>query len=159
MKELIIRQAEQIDFDKLIPIYNEFIDYHKQFGESFKKVENAADLIKKYHENENQNDNAGLFVALINSELVGFCFCIVQNKPPVYIESIIGEIGSIVVKQEFQRRGIGKQLLNLAFEWFKLKGIKRIETQFVISNPKSSAFWAKMDFTPFIESTYLNLEL
>ena len=60
------------------------------------------------------------FLAYMNEELVGD-FVLIQTDPEIY------EIVNIAVKEEYQGRGIGKQLIQKAIEEAKKLGARSLE--------------------------------
>jgi GNAT superfamily N-acetyltransferase len=173
MTQVEIRKARPGDIEKLLPVYDEFLEYHKQFGESYDKVHHAGQILQSYHTTQLDNEKAYIAVAVTRGDapsgddsgggadavedVVGFCIGSLQEKPPVYAEKHVGEIGSIAVKQGYQRQGIGERLLRQVFAWFKEHHIRRIETAFALGNMKSMNFWIKMGFDPFLQNIFKNI--
>jgi GNAT superfamily N-acetyltransferase len=51
-----------------------------------------------------------------------------------------------------RRQGVGGQLIAAAEDWFRLRGLRRIEVRVAVCNEVSKPFWRKMGFEPFVET-------
>ncbi|MCA9437597.1 MAG: GNAT family N-acetyltransferase, partial [Candidatus Omnitrophica bacterium] len=57
----------------------------------------------------------------------------------------------------FRRKGIGERLFRETVEWFRAKGVDRIELRVVVANEVSTAFWRKMGFAAYMEILRLGI--
>lgn len=150
-----LRQFKEADHETLKALFEEFVEYHAQFDDSFKKIENHGDCFVDYVKSMKNDESKNCIVAELNGEVVGYCISTIEIKPPVYPQPAYGYIDNLCVSAFSQNLGIGTQLFEDAIERFKLKGIERIECMVALGNPKSAKFWRKMKFKPFMEQMYI----
>lgn len=83
---------------------------------------------------------------------------VLQMNPPIFRLKKTGFIGEMFVGEKYQRKGAGTALLKAAFEWFKSKGMSRVELTFLPGNEKASSFWIKKTgFKTFRYTAYKNI--
>lgn len=150
MEKVIIRKCQKQDFNQLKKIYQQCQDYHVETGYDLEKVTDAPEIFIKYVEELISMENSLVLVAESDYDIVGYCLCKIEEKPPVYQNITIGEIDNLAVLEEYQRMGVGEKLFQEALKWFKERGIKRIELMATINNEKSNNFWQKMGFETFM---------
>ena len=86
-------------------------------------------------------NHSRLFVAVRNGDICGFALA--------KLKSDTASVAYLVVKQKYQRFGIGKKLMEAMIEYAKAKGCKLIEALVYKDNEKSKKFHKRMDFKPF----------
>lgn len=94
------------------------------------RIEKRIDIIK------NTNSNTKFFVAKDGEKVVGYC-CAQKFED-------FNKIKSIYILPDFKRRGIGKGLLNKAFEFFEDN--KPIKLSVAIYNQNAIDFYEKLGF-------------
>lgn len=67
------------------------------------------------------------------NDVVSFCLANVADNPPVFIEKQYGLVSDLAVSEPFRRKGIGERMFTEVQDWFKRKGIERIEVRVVLS--------------------------
>ena len=138
-------------------LYEEFVAYHSQFDASFLKIENHGEQFVTYADSFVGCSDKFCIVAEVDNLVVGYCLSMIEQKPPVYPNPQFGYIDNLSVSLKYQRRGIGAALFDDAVKRFKSLNIDRIECYVAMENPKSTAFWKKMNFRPFMAHMYLSL--
>ncbi|MBC7327514.1 GNAT family N-acetyltransferase [bacterium] len=108
-----------------------------------KSVKNYLDWLYK-------GDPSGFFVAIANSELVGFIAC--HSNWEDYREGKVCEIHEFAVSQEWQGKGIGKALLEHALEYAQSKGLKKITLWVGEKNEKAIEMYKKAGFVPLYKA-------
>lgn len=155
--EVIIRPVVESDWSAIIEIFREFVSFHAQRDPHFKKVDGHGEMFADYVRENLRTSNAIMLVAVIQDLVVGYCFALIQRKPPVYSEGVYGYIDNLAVLNSYQRRGIGSLLYGHVLNWFKTRNIVRIELAAAITNEKSTSFWRKMGFKPFMETLFTKI--
>ncbi len=92
-----------------------------------------------------RRDIAGIFIAKINGEIVGF----VASDGNWYSKregKVVGAIHELVVLPTYRKLGIGKELINKAFEYFKERGIDVAELWVGDENREAINFYKKLGF-------------
>lgn len=109
-EELIIRQLEEDDIEK---------GYLEIFDKERKPVSilEAKEIFKK----TNSSPFHKIFIAIINSEIIGSITLIIEPK---FIRNggLIGHIEDVEIKNNYQRRGVGKKLLKKVLEFAENQG-------------------------------------
>ena len=96
---------------------------------------------KKAHINHDVDRNAdGIFVAEVDGEIAGYVTTDVNPK------SKIGDIPNFAVAPRFQRRGIGRQLLETALAYLKQSGMLHARIATLAQNQIGAEFYPKMGF-------------
>lgn len=72
------------------------------------------------------------------------------EPPPAPMEPLrLGIIEQCFVPSTQRRQGTGKQLVEAALGWFKVKKIRRVELSVDVRNQAAEHFWRSMGFEPF----------
>lgn len=102
---------------------------------------------------ENYKNNIGaenerVFIVKDMDEFVAFIHLSIRND---YVEGAIelpvAYIEGIYVKPKFQQKGIARELLNVAENWAREKGIKQMASDVTLINNSSIEFHKKVGFT------------
>jgi GNAT superfamily N-acetyltransferase len=156
---MTIRELKKEDLPQLKMIFREFVRYHEQWDAIFQKVEAAEELWGGYiFESHTQIGDSRVLVAELGDKIVGYCVGHVVEKPPIYAEKLIGEVGNIAVKEEYKRWGIGERLFRAMKDWFIERGVCHVELEAATANPQSVGFWGKMGGREFIKRMVIELE-
>ncbi len=151
---ILVREATTADMEQVRAIFREFVAYHALCDPSFVKVENHDGLFAAYAVESARDGRGMLLVALRGGEVAGYCLGLVQEKPPVYPDPSYGLIDNLAVMERHQHQGVGAALCVEMRRWFHARGVKRIEVCAAVRNPKSTRFWRKMGFEPYIEQMF-----
>ncbi len=148
--EYALRVCQKRDFMYLKEIYLECVELHQKNGYFLKKLPDAPEIFLQYVEELMESADALVLVAAGDKGVMGYCISKVGEKPPVYADVRYGLIDNLAVAEEYQRKGVGEQLFQESVNWFKEKGLSRIELEVAVFNPKSVNFWKKMGFKTFM---------
>lgn len=157
MPEIIYRRAIEKDIPKVVELWKEFIDFHKTRDTFFSRSTEGPENFGKLIAENLQKDNAIVYVAEKNGEVVGHILATIQNYPPAFEIKKYGFVNDLAVASAYRRIGIGQHLFALVKDWFVKMGIRRIEIEVAIANEVSTSFWGKMNFRPYKETRYLEL--
>lgn len=91
-----------------------------------------------------EKDNAAVFVATFNGELVGYVLGWVSQ--PWDYKSERGYICDCFVKEGYRRRGVGKALCREILRWFKSKDINCVEVDIYTDNVASIELFRSLGF-------------
>ena len=94
-------------------------------------------------------------VCIDNEKIVAFSLAHVKQSPPIFQHDKFGFISDIYVIQEYQRKGIGEQMLSEIYNWFDIQGVKRIELRVEPKNDMGYSFWRKHGFKEHVHTLYL----
>ena len=157
MPEIKYREAIKQDIPEIIELWKEFIDFHKDRDSFFSRSEEGPDNFGKYILENMSNEDAIVYVAESNGNVVGYILSIIQNYPPAFEIKKYGFISDLAVASKSRKSGIGLHLFEISKDWFIKKGVRRIEIGVVVSNEVSTSFWDKMGFKPYKRTCFLEL--
>jgi ribosomal protein S18 acetylase RimI-like enzyme len=82
----------------------------------------------------------GIFVTEIEDKVVGY----ITGR----IDAItkIGQIPNLAVLPDFQQKGLGQQLIQVALDYFKAEGMVMAKIETLAQNPVGTTFYPKMGF-------------
>jgi len=156
-KEVFIRQAVAEDVPFIVEIWKELMDFHKELDAIFSRSATGHEKFTEYVVKNIQNEDFYIVVAVDGRDLVGYCMAKISEYPPVLQEQRYGDIENIAVTEKYRRSKIGARLLNEVRKWYLEKSIRRVEAKVSKFNKVSTGFWAKMGFTPYLESVFLEI--
>jgi len=151
------REAIKQDIPKIIELWKEFIDFHKERNPFFSRSKEGPENFGRYILENLSKEDAIVYVAESNGEVVAYILAIIQNYPPAFETKQFGFVSDLAVTSGSRRSGIGMYLFKIAKDWFVKKGMNRIEIGVVVTNEISTSFWDKMGFKPYKETCYLEL--
>ena len=144
-----IREATQIDYKSLNGIFAEVDALHrKALPDIFREPDGPA-RTKEYINGIIANENAGLFVAEHDGQIIGFVHAYIQQSPsiPIMVSRRYMVIDNLVVKKEFRRAGVGRSLLRKVHEWGLDKGVNQAELNAWEFNKTAIGFYKKTGYT------------
>lgn len=154
-----IRNASIDDYEDLCVIYEELDEHHRvNHPELFIKPEDCA-RAKEYLLEIINDDNKALFVAELDSKIIGFaeCYILKSSNFPVIKKREWVQLDNIAVKRNYQNYHIGSQLLSKVVDWTKNKEINRIELKVYSFNSNAYNFYSNNGFIDLNKTMYLNL--
>ena len=89
--------------------------------------------------------------------LIGYLMAEINTYPPIYLRQNYGHIDAISVTRLAQRRGVGRQLLEIVLDWFREQGLERVECSVAVENPVLQGFWKKTGFRGLLETDVMGL--
>ena len=152
-----IRRGDAKDLHGVIELWKELMDFHREIDPMFTRHPRGADNFTKFLMELMDSPDAALFVSEEDGELTGYLLATVSKYPPVFMEENYGMITDAVVTASRRRQGTGEALVEKAAEWFREKGLTRMEMRLVNANPVSSSFWRKMGFQPYLTTLFKEL--
>jgi len=155
---MTIRKANLRDLNVLTSMWKDFIDFHADIDSFFRVNLSAPAMYKTYLKKKILARKARVFISEENGRITGWVMCNIQKNPPIFRIIEYGYIEQLCVIGEKRRKGTGALLLEEAYKWFREKGIKRIELDYLPGNPIGSGFWKKKGFKVFKNRAYLSLK-
>lgn len=149
-----IREATKEDVPKILPVWREMMDFHAQRDICYNIRENAEKAFSKYLCKNFEKDDACIFIAQNNDNIIGYCQCQIIENPPVLVTEKYGSIAGMAVLEKYRRNGVGEQIVKKVIQWFQSKELKRVEVRVAVTNEVSTKFWRKMGFTTYLETMF-----
>jgi ribosomal protein S18 acetylase RimI-like enzyme len=143
---LVIRPATLDDLDSLVEMWWESSHYHEELEPRFQYASDAVNATREFISKQLQSDDNCHWVTQIDEDIVGYVEAMVIERPPIHAKRRIGYIGSIFVKTESRRKGIGTQLWETAYGWLIEKGVTIINLMVATQNPEALEFWKRLNF-------------
>jgi ribosomal protein S18 acetylase RimI-like enzyme len=153
--QIVVREATCRDIPAIVGLWKELLDFHKDRDPFFARAANGGDVFAQFIEGNIRSEAACVYVAVVNNQIVGYCQGMLEKHPPVLVETEYGHILDIMVTANSRRTGAGEKMVSALRDWFRLKGVHRIEVRRLISNEIASQFWAKMGFEPYLETLFV----
>ncbi len=157
--EIKIREAVIDDYEDLCKIYGELDEHHRlNHPELFIKPEDYA-RAKEYISEIIDDDDKALFVAEVQSKIIGFaeCYIVKSSNFPVVKKREWIQLDSIAVKRDYHNCHIGSLLLEKVIQWAKFKEIKRVELKVYSFNINAIEFYLGKGFKEINRGMFLNL--
>ena len=144
MSDVIIRPAVESDVPRLEDLLYQVHGLH---------AEGRPDLFipgcKKYTADQLRElladtVNTPIFTAILDGELVGYCFCVRQVQSAASMQKIATlYIDDLCVDEAFRGRGIGKVLYDFAVDYAREKGYYNLTLNVWACNPSAQHFYEK----------------
>jgi GNAT superfamily N-acetyltransferase len=151
--------ADAAHIPQILEVWKGLMDHHKDLDPIFQDIRPDAPAIWERYMREHMASSDGIvLVALDGDEVVGFLMAQLSDYPPIFGERRHGAIADTAVKEGRRREGIGTMLVGRVMEWFREKGVGRIEVRVAHLNPEGQAFWAKQGFEDIMDVKRLDIE-
>jgi ribosomal protein S18 acetylase RimI-like enzyme len=157
MDTILYREGKEQDIPQLIELWKEFIDFHKKWDQFFSRSEEGPGNFGKYLLINLRKDDAALYIAEASGEIVGYILCLIQDYPPAFKIKKHGVVSDLAITSRYRRKGIGEHLFYMAKDWFREKGMKRLELNVATANEVSTSFWTKMGMKPYKSVCYTEI--
>jgi len=155
--QAVIRKATRRDLDAIVALARELMDFHKALDPFFTRSADFDALFGRFALRNIRSVAACVLVATVDERIVGHCQGMVDRHPPSIVEPEYGLIIDFCVAAAFRRTGVGEQMFMAMHEWFRKKGVRRIEVRHSTFNETAARFWPKMGFTPYLRTLFLDL--
>lgn len=93
-----------------------------------------------------------ILVAVVDGDVVAYSISRIGKYPPVFELQSYGEIIDVAVRSSHRRNGIGTEILGKIYEWFKSRGMNRVELRVAAKNQIGYSFWKKHGFEDYIHT-------
>ena len=157
--DIKIREVVINDYEDLCDIYAELDERHRvNHPELFIKPEGYA-RAKEYISEIIEDNNKALFVAEIQSKIIGFseCYILKSSNFPVLKKREWIQLDNIAVKRDYQNCHVGSLLLNRVVQWAKAKEISRIELKVYSFNKNAIEFYLGKNFKELNKTMYIDV--
>lgn len=157
MKGLTFRRAKTDDFTQITDLWEEMMAYHLSLDPRFELAFDSREAYLEYLTSIIDNYDYGIFVAVLDTKIVGYTISMILNNPPVFALERYGFIAEMAVSQTLQHGGIGKGLWNHVRRWLYRRGITVLQLNVSPRNEKGYTFWKKMGCDEFLHIMWHNI--
>lgn len=144
--KVLIQKASESHIPKIVELWKEFIDFHKGIDSFYTRSKDGHVKFGEYIGRLLTEDDSLVLVALHAEEVVGFGIARILEYPPVFEADKYGDLIDLGVTADYRRSGIGEMMLDSILEWYRSRGISRIELRVVPKNRIGYSFWRKHGF-------------
>jgi len=155
--QAVIRKATRRDLAAIVALAQELMDFHKAHDPFFTRSADFDALFGRFALRNIRGRTACVLVAMVEERIVGYCQGMLDRHPPSIMEPEYGLILDCCVTAGYRRTGVGEQMFTAMREWFRMKGVRRIEVRHSTFNEIAARFWPKMGFTPYLRTLFLDL--
>lgn len=150
-KVVIIRKAMETELDKLVEL-NKYLfnlsrtEFDATMNEKWPDSEAGTSYFKKMFE---AGENGLVLVAEDQGTFVGYLAGKVSDMPSYRVKEGFAELTDMMLKPEYQGKGVGTKLVSTFKEWCTGKDIQRIAVSVFAKNLRAIEFYKKMGFLPY----------
>ena len=140
--DILVTTATYEDYDAVNIIVKEGQDEHAEaLPHIFNKVDNV--MPESYFRELLEDTKSEILIAKINEEVVGFAVMELDESPPYdsMVPRKFAYMNDFGVKNNYQRKGIGKVLFEACLEWSKNKGASSLDLNVWEFNKKAISFY------------------
>lgn len=158
--ELTIRTATMDDFAAVCRLLHELDGHHVRIlpdvFQPFDGPTRQRERIARFVD----GDDAELFVAEINRDIVGLATIQISSSPdaPMFRPGRHAYMDNLVVNRDFRGSGIGKMLLARVTEWTRSRNLQCIEISVWMDNDVGLSFFTSNGFTPRCQRMQLRID-
>ncbi len=136
ISKIKFRNFEEKDLNKIIKFKKDSADI------SFPGLDIDTNIFKKRLLNRVKNDPNSVKVAEIDSEIIGYVFLEIKKAST----GPIGYINHVFVSEPYRKSGLGTRFMQIAENYLKSRGIKRVRVTVTKTNKTSLNFCKKMGY-------------
>ncbi|WP_341878188.1 GNAT family N-acetyltransferase [Defluviitalea saccharophila] len=141
-----IRKADKKDIDILSILWNELIYFHRSKKNIFPISKDWKQLKEKELEWILESKQVFIYVAEVDTKIVGYIRGSIRKIPPLYDIRNEGNIEEIYIMPEYRNRGLATQLVHRIIEAFKHKEVDYIDINVDCDNEIGQKFWESIGF-------------
>jgi ribosomal protein S18 acetylase RimI-like enzyme len=151
-----IKIAEESHIPAIVELWKEFADYHRDIEPIYTRTGNASRLFREHIKKLMESEDSQVLIALDKGEGVAYSIAQISKRPALFDQTEFGFISDLGVRSDYRRKGVGEQVLNKIFEWFKSRGIERVELLVLSENTAAVSFWKKHGFGVYAHRMFLS---
>jgi len=147
--DITIREATLQDYEGLCEVFEEGDALHRDVLHHIFRKPDGPVRTKEYISGIIADENRGLFVAQVGSQIVGIVHVALQEAAPIPIKRPrrYALIENLVVAEKVRRSGIGRALVEKAHDWALSKGLSEVELMVWEFNEGSRSFYEQLGYT------------
>jgi ribosomal protein S18 acetylase RimI-like enzyme len=145
-----VRPATQADVTEIVAIWGELALHHAAMDSSFAPSERWQDEYRHFVRSLLGRDDALAVVAVDQARIVGYAVGRISMLPGFFAQRERGYIHDAVVRREYRRRGIGRQLVEALTTWMEGSGVSLVELTVATGNREAVEFWREVGFDSYM---------
>lgn len=145
-----IRPARPADAPEIARLWREMMNFHMSVDPRFTVVPNSEGMCERYARSVMDRSDYRIFIADVDGKVVGYTMGIILANPEMFTLAEYGFLAEMCVDEELRHSGIGHDLWEALESWFRSVGIKVVQLNVSVNNPKAMNFWTQIGFGPFL---------
>lgn len=142
-----IVEATNLDISDIFEIWEEVIDWHASFDQSFSLSEDGEVNYKMMLQTALIDPTQVIYVAKIDNKVVGFVYGYLKKHSGFFKERNTAHISDLAVAKEFRCKGIGSLLINFFEKNFaRIHEADEITLYVHYHNKRAQKFYRKHNF-------------
>ncbi len=158
--KVIFREANDRDYNQVCEILLEDLEYHiNLLPEIFEKTENP--ISEKDFNSILKNPNSAIIIAEYDNEIIGYIELYIEatsSNMPFLKNKSYSYIAEFIVKKEHRKQGLGRKLMEKAYNWSLSKGIREIMLEVYEKNEEAINFYRNIGFSTSKRKMSIELE-
>ena len=139
------RPAVEADYPTLMRMYGLLNEFFYKVGYRLPHPDNVGEVwLESFRRTFGRFSY--VYVAEIESKVVGFMLCRLKRVPATMGGVIVGELSDMWIEPEARRFGIGDKLSRVSIDWMHDQGAHSIEIQVLKDNEASWKLYERMGF-------------
>jgi GNAT superfamily N-acetyltransferase len=149
-----VLKADRSHIPAILELWKELMDFHRPFDALFTRSEDGEASMATHLEQIIDAEDSLVLVAVEAAGVIGYTMAKVASYPPVFVKRRHGLISDMAVSRAHRRRGCGEMMLEVTLEWFRQKGLDRVELRVAAKNGVAYSFWRKQGFADYVHELY-----
>ncbi len=144
-----IREATQKDYKGISEIFEEVDSLHRKALPHIFQETNSPPRTEEFISSIISDENAGLFVAETDGQIIGLVHVLIrQTLPiPIMVPRRYAVLENLAVREGYRRLGVGTSLLERTHNWALNREISQIESNVWEFNQEAIAFYRNEGYT------------
>jgi diamine N-acetyltransferase len=147
MNDIIIRKATKKDLSELYKLDLKLYQYHEVLGDMYRIGAKAEQFMKEDVAKMVRSRTTTIFIAEIDSKLVGMAAAKIHKTFPGHSISRVGEVSDIYILPAYRKKDVASKLLGACDSWFVKNNIHELSVTIYDKNTEATAFWKKKGYT------------
>lgn len=143
---IIIREATTADLEPLLNLSDQLVKFDYQFDNTLDLNWAKSEIGRKLFQERLANSDGVVYVALLDSKIVGYLIGGLVEPQPYRTVKILSELEEIFVKPECRKLHVGSQLTEAFFAWSKKMRAEKICVVVSRQNLSAIDFYARIGF-------------
>ena len=146
-----VRPGTESELDEIAGLWRQMYVHQRAHGMTLPLRDDAAELWKRQLSGRLDSPVSVVLVAPeSDGTLLGFLAAQTKRLPPHLAADRpkVGFISELFVRPGARRRGIGRSLVETAFDWFTRADVGSIELHVLVGNDSGRRFWEELGFVP-----------
>lgn len=151
-----IRRATARDVREILPVWGQLASFHADLDPAFTPSAQWPREYEAYLRTLIGGDDAIAVIAKEGDAVIGYAIGRITNLPSFFERRHRGYIHDVFVREEYRRRGIGRQLVEEILAWLRRRGVTLVELTVAASND-ALHFWEELGFQTYMHQMKLEL--